>query len=174
MDAVHAGTVSVMCSYSRVNNSYGCQNSKTLNGILKTELGFQEFVMSDWFAQHSGLASADVGMDIVVRSGLCFRGPNLTEAVRNGTLAEARLDDMAARIMATWYYKNQNNGFPTRGVGMPASLNAPHDIVDARNPAARAGLMQAAVEGHVPVKNLKQHSAIAETQTTDCLRLRRS
>ena len=30
-----------MCSYERVNNSYGCQNSKTLNGLLKTELGFQ-------------------------------------------------------------------------------------------------------------------------------------
>jgi beta-glucosidase-like glycosyl hydrolase len=30
-----------MCSYQRVNNSYGCQNSKTLNGLLKTELGFQ-------------------------------------------------------------------------------------------------------------------------------------
>lgn len=40
-DAVHAGSVSVMCSYQRINNSYACQNSKTLNGLLKTELGFQ-------------------------------------------------------------------------------------------------------------------------------------
>lgn len=30
-----------MCSYQRVNNSYGCANSKTQNGLLKTELGFQ-------------------------------------------------------------------------------------------------------------------------------------
>jgi beta-glucosidase len=30
-----------MCSYQRINNSYGCANSKTLNGLLKTELGFQ-------------------------------------------------------------------------------------------------------------------------------------
>lgn len=40
-DAVKAGTGTVMCSYNRVNNSYGCQNSKTLNGLLKGELGFQ-------------------------------------------------------------------------------------------------------------------------------------
>jgi beta-glucosidase len=40
-DAVLAGSASIMCSYNRVNNSYGCQNSKTLNGLLKTELGFQ-------------------------------------------------------------------------------------------------------------------------------------
>lgn len=40
-DAIHAGSGNIMCSYNRVNNSYGCANSKTLNGILKTELGFQ-------------------------------------------------------------------------------------------------------------------------------------
>lgn len=40
-DAVLAGSASIMCSYQRINNSYGCQNSKTLNGLLKTELGFQ-------------------------------------------------------------------------------------------------------------------------------------
>lgn len=40
-DAVLAGSVAIMCSYERINNSYACQNSKTLNGLLKTELGFQ-------------------------------------------------------------------------------------------------------------------------------------
>lgn len=40
-DGVHAGTGNIMCSYQRINNSYGCANSKTLNGLLKTELGFQ-------------------------------------------------------------------------------------------------------------------------------------
>ncbi len=50
-DAVHAGAGSIMCSYNRLNNSYGCQNSKMLNGVLKTELGFEGFVVSDWGAQ---------------------------------------------------------------------------------------------------------------------------
>ena len=40
-------------SYQRVNNSYGCANSKTLNGLLKTELGFQGFVVTDWNAQRT-------------------------------------------------------------------------------------------------------------------------
>ncbi|KAI6797519.1 putative beta-glucosidase [Hortaea werneckii] len=43
-DALAAGAGSVMCSYQRANNSYGCQNSKLMNGLLKTELGFQGFV----------------------------------------------------------------------------------------------------------------------------------
>jgi beta-glucosidase len=50
-NVVHAGSGSIMCSYNRVNNSYSCQNSKLLNGILKTELGFEGFVVSDWGAQ---------------------------------------------------------------------------------------------------------------------------
>jgi beta-glucosidase len=40
-NAVRAGTASIMCSYQRLNGSYGCQNSKALNGLLKEELGFQ-------------------------------------------------------------------------------------------------------------------------------------
>jgi beta-glucosidase len=65
-DAVRAGAASVMCSYNRVNNSYACQNSKMLNGLLKTELGFQGFVVSDWGAQHSGVASAQAGLDMAM------------------------------------------------------------------------------------------------------------
>jgi beta-glucosidase-like glycosyl hydrolase len=61
-DAVRAGVGSIMCSYNQINNSYGCQNSKMLNNILKDELGFQGFVMSDWQAQHTGAASALAGL----------------------------------------------------------------------------------------------------------------
>jgi beta-glucosidase len=34
-----------MCSYNRINGSYGCQNSKLLNGVLKEELNFQGYGM---------------------------------------------------------------------------------------------------------------------------------
>jgi beta-glucosidase len=42
--------------------SYGCQNSKTLNGLLKEELGFQGYVMSDWAATHSGVSAIEAGL----------------------------------------------------------------------------------------------------------------
>jgi beta-glucosidase len=45
-DAVKAGVGSVMCSYNQLNNSYACQNSKLINGILKDEMGFQGFIQS--------------------------------------------------------------------------------------------------------------------------------
>jgi beta-glucosidase len=46
-DVLRAGSGNIMCSYNRVNNSYSYQNSKLLNGILKDELGFQGFVVTD-------------------------------------------------------------------------------------------------------------------------------
>lgn len=112
-DAVRAGVGSVMCSYQQVNNSYGCQNSKLLNDLLKNELGFQGFIMSDWQAQHTGAASAAAGLDMsmpgdtVFNSGLSFWGANLTLAVLNGTVPAWRVDDMAMRIMAAFFKVGQ-------------------------------------------------------------------
>jgi beta-glucosidase len=73
-NGVKAGVSSIMCSYNRINGSYGCQNSKTLNGLLKDELGFQGYVMSDWEATHSGVASKfDANVYAVVTELNCHR-----------------------------------------------------------------------------------------------------
>jgi beta-glucosidase len=108
-DAVRAGVGSVLCSYTMINNSYGCQNSKTLNNILKGELGFQGFVVSDWAGHQSGVSSALAGMDMSMPgdtafdTGYSYFGANLTVAVLNGTVPAWRLDDMAMRIMAAYF-----------------------------------------------------------------------
>ncbi|GJN69234.1 hypothetical protein PLICBS_003282 [Purpureocillium lilacinum] len=108
-DAVKAGVGSIMCSYNQINNSYGCQNSKLLNGILKGEMGFQGFVMSDWQAQHAGAATAAAGLDMTMpgdttfNTGYSYWGGNLTLGVINGTVPEWRIDDMVMRIMAAYF-----------------------------------------------------------------------
>ncbi len=93
---MHAGSGNIMCSYNRVNNSYSCQNSKMLNGILKGELGFQGFVVSDWGALHAGYAAAEAGLDMVMPN-LPFSAKNLTTAINNGSLAQSVIDNMATR-----------------------------------------------------------------------------
>ncbi|KAH9970038.1 glycosyl hydrolase family 3 N terminal domain-containing protein [Lactifluus volemus] len=65
LHSVMAGLTSVMCSFNLVNGTYVCQSNRTLNGILKEELGFQGFVMSDWAATES--TSAMYGHDHVRR-----------------------------------------------------------------------------------------------------------
>ncbi|KAL3495966.1 glycosyl hydrolase family 3 N terminal domain-containing protein [Aspergillus germanicus] len=111
-NAVHAGVASVMCSYQRLNGSYACQNSKLLNGILKEELGFQGYVMSDWFGLHAGIDAIKAGMDMDMPGRL---RSNITTKVQNNTLDEARLDDMITRIMIPYFHLRQDaeNDFPT-------------------------------------------------------------
>lgn len=118
-NGVKAGVSSIMCSYNRINGTYGCANSKTLNGLLKDELGFQGYVMSDWGAVHAGVSYANAGLDQNMPGGIAFTetehsyfGANLTAAVNNGSVAEARLDDMAKRIMTPYFRLKQNQNYP--------------------------------------------------------------
>ncbi|KUI55892.1 putative beta-glucosidase M [Cytospora mali] len=153
-DAVKAGTGNIMCSYNRINNSYACDNSYSQNGILKTELGFQGFVVSDWYGQHSGVGSALAGLDMVMPSGSPYWGVNLTQAVTNGSVPEVRLDNMVTRIIATWYKMGQDSDdFADPGHGIPADLSQPHTKVVGWNASFRDTLYQGALEGHVLVKN---------------------
>lgn len=50
--------------------------------------------------------------DITFDSGTSYFGQNLTDYVNNGTIPESRIDDMATRILAAWYYLNQDQGYP--------------------------------------------------------------
>ena len=115
-ESIRAGVVSVMCSYQMVNNSYACQNSWLLNGILKDELGFQGYVQSDWLGQRSGVASAIAGLDMSMpgdglywQDGNAIFGQQLTIAVLNGSVPIERLNDMATRIIAAWVQVGQDN-----------------------------------------------------------------
>jgi beta-glucosidase len=102
VDGVRAGTGAIMCSYNRINETYACENSKTLNGLLKGELEFQGFVVSDWLAQHSGVESANAGLDMTMPDA-GFWGPELVTMVQNGSVSEDRVTDMATRYIIVGY-----------------------------------------------------------------------
>lgn len=115
-DSIKAGVASVMCSYNQINNSYACGNSKILNGIIKDEMGFQGFVMSDWLAQRGGVSTALAGLDMTMpgdglfwADGKSLWGPELTKSILNGSLPLERLNDMVTRIVASWYQLGQDD-----------------------------------------------------------------
>jgi beta-glucosidase len=93
---------SVMCAYNRVNGPYSCENDYLLNQVLKKDWGYKGYVMSDWGATHSTIPAAMAGLD--QQSGYPFDKSNyfegaLKEAVQNGHVPEARLSDMAKRVL---------------------------------------------------------------------------
>lgn len=119
--SVQADVTSMMCSYNLLNNSWACQNSELMNYNVKTEMGFQGFIMSDWGAQHSGVASANSGLDMTMPGQIeccspdnkgSFWGANLTQAVNNGSVEASRVEDMGVRILAGWYLLGQDKKYP--------------------------------------------------------------
>ncbi|PGH07436.1 beta-glucosidase [Blastomyces parvus] len=137
-ESVRAGVASVMCAYQMVNNSYACQNSLILNGILKDELGFQGFIQSDWLAQRSGVASALAGLDVSMpgdglgwADGIPLWGPHLTRAVLNTSVPMDRLNDMVTRVVASWYQLKQDSWPkpPPDGDGGPNFSSWTHDRI---------------------------------------------
>ncbi|CAG8029095.1 unnamed protein product [Penicillium salamii] len=119
MNAVKANVASVMCSYNKFNQTWACESDAILNKLLKDELGFKGYVMSDWNAQHTGVNSALAGLDMTMPGsdfstprGNIFWGQNLVQAVSNGSVPQSRLDDMVTRILAAWYLLDQDQGYP--------------------------------------------------------------
>ncbi|KAF4543146.1 Beta-d-glucoside glucohydrolase protein [Lasiodiplodia theobromae] len=116
-DAVNADVASVMCSYNKLDGAWACENDHILNSLLKDELAFRGYVMSDWNAQHSTALSANSGLDMTMpgddfSGGSIYWGPNLAAAVAAGEVPQERLDDMVKRILAAWYLTGQDTGYP--------------------------------------------------------------
>ena len=89
----------VMCAYNKVNGTYASEHRQLLTDILKNEWGFDGFVVSDWGAVHDRVASLKAGLDLEMPGPKPTRVNAVIEAVRNGDLDEAVLDESARRIL---------------------------------------------------------------------------
>lgn len=90
-----AHSASVMCAYPKVNGTFNCENTQLLN-ILKKDWGFDGFVVSDWGANHSTVASALAGLDVEMPTGK-YWGDDLKKAVEAGQVPMATIDDKLVR-----------------------------------------------------------------------------
>ena len=92
-----------MCAYNQVNGVYSCENDWLLNRVLKGDWRYPGFVMSDWGAVHSTVRSARAGLDQELGEQLDTRNflDDLGRAVAKGEVPQARLDDMARRILTS-------------------------------------------------------------------------
>ena len=145
-DAVKAGVASFMCSYNRLNMTYTCENEPLLKKILRDELGFKGYVMSDWFATHSGARAINAGLDLNMPGYMSetdfnnsYFGPNVVSAVRNGMISQRRLDEMIRRVLTPYYYFNQDTNYPTIDPSSYTVTESTYGLLSAgdRTPAGR-------------------------------------
>jgi len=116
--AIRAGAGSIMVSYNSWNGDKMHGNKYLLTDVLKKELGFQGFLISDWAAIDQ--LSSDYKSDIekAINAGLDMvmipNGPGqknnyvefirmLKELVTEGRVPQARIDDAVRRILRAKY-----------------------------------------------------------------------
>jgi len=108
IDAIEAGTLSIMPSYSSWNGEKCSGSKQLLTEILKGELGFEGFLISDYNAidQLPGDYRADIkqsinaGMDMVmVPSKYKEFFETLKSLVEAGEVPQSRIDDAVRRIL---------------------------------------------------------------------------
>ncbi len=110
--AVRAGVGTIMPSYSSWNGVKCSASKRLMTEILKQELGFEGFLISDYAAldelpgdyKQQIATSINAGMDMVMvptRYQQFFN--TLKQAVQEGLIPMARIDDAVTRILRTKY-----------------------------------------------------------------------
>ena len=93
---------SVMCSYNKFNGDWACENDWLLNHVLKADWKYPGFVVSDWGATHSTAKAANAGLDME-QSEQTYFGDALAKAISDGTVPQARLDNMVHRLLRSMF-----------------------------------------------------------------------
>jgi beta-glucosidase len=158
-----AGAWAVMAAYNGVNGSTMTE-SPLLRDILHGEWGFDGLVVSDWTAARSTEATAEAALDLVMPGPASRYGPwgdLLAEAVRNGKVDEALIDDKVLRILrlAARVGALADAPVPPAGGALPAGdagraePAAPSGYDAPDSPAVAQELRSAAAAGFVLARN---------------------
>lgn len=163
--AVEQGVLSVMASFNQINGVHQHIDSLRLTGILKNELGFDGFVISDWdgignsnspgftddYANSSSVATTkeavrkaiNAGVDMAMEASYPadFRS-YLQALVNEGSISQARIDDAVRRILRAKFRAGRMDNF----AGPSAYRNVASWIGSADHRAiARAAVRQSLV-----------------------------
>src|SRR6516162_6937510 len=90
---------SVMAAYNPVNHVYATENSLLMRDILRTQWGFEGFVVSDWGAVHDGVAGVNAGLSLEMPGSGDYLRNRIIEAVRAGRLSPAKLDEAVVPLL---------------------------------------------------------------------------
>jgi beta-glucosidase len=110
ISALNAGVQTVMASYSSWNGVHSHANARLMNQLLKGQLGFDGFIVSDWQAvSHVPGCSLDNCPEAVNAGVDLFMIPNAPDwktfhanvvaQVKAGVISQARIDDAVRRIL---------------------------------------------------------------------------
>jgi len=104
IDAIERDVVSVMVSFSAINGDKMHANKALLTDLLKTELGFEGVVISDYEGIQIGGLSLQQGLEAGIDMFMFATSwrtsmPEIISLVENGQVPLSRIDDAVSRIL---------------------------------------------------------------------------
>ena len=93
---------SIMCSFNKIDGTFSCENDYTLDEILRDQLGFSGFVITDFGAIHSTQPSIEAGTDLETGTAAFYDGV-LLAAVQGGQVPESLVNTSVRRILRTMF-----------------------------------------------------------------------
>ncbi|WP_262710392.1 glycoside hydrolase family 3 C-terminal domain-containing protein [Mangrovivirga cuniculi] len=153
-EAVENNVATFMSSFNEVNGLPATGNRKLLTDILRTELGFDGFVVSDWnsvteMIAHGFAMDSKQAAELAAKAGLDMEMTSkgyeifLKDLIEEGVIPEERLDFYVSNILRIKFRMGlfENPYIPN---DHPGSFYAEENMIKAKN---------AAIEGSVLLRN---------------------
>ncbi|WP_213814260.1 glycoside hydrolase family 3 protein [Glaciihabitans sp. dw_435] len=93
---------SAMCAFNKINGVWACENKELLTTILRDQMHFAGFVMSDYNATHTTQLAFDAGLDQEQPENFHF-GQALLDLVNDGTIPVSEIGARVLRILTPMY-----------------------------------------------------------------------
>lgn len=89
----------VMNSYNRLNGTYAAENKWLLTDVLRGDWGFKGLVVTDWGAENERVPGLVAGQELEMPTSSGEGARLIVEAVKNGALDEAVLDEAVDKLV---------------------------------------------------------------------------
>ena len=164
---VDAQVGSIMAAYNAVNDIYCVKNEILVKKYLKEMMGFQGFVMTDWWEVMSNSSdNFNSGVDMNMPGGK-DEGPeyvgrdksywsNFKTYINDGEITTERLDDAVERILAPMYKLDQFNSyvkFPEVNLNKNTITKETKKLN--REAAAQSNVLLKNEDNILPIRNMK-------------------
>jgi beta-glucosidase len=128
-----SGVASAMASYNEVNGAKSTINQHTLTDVLRTDFGFQGFILSDWWAMpgadnildtptQTSTAKAGINAGLDVELPWLYNYNNLVSLYNTGNVTKTQLDNAVRRILYEKYRFNSDTLTGTVGLQTPVTI----------------------------------------------------
>ncbi|MHB9862098.1 glycoside hydrolase family 3 protein [Streptomyces sp. YIM S03343] len=89
----------IMTAYNSVNGTTMTEHRRLVQEVLRGEWGFDGFNVSDWSAARATAAAVEGGLDVAMPGPDTVYGAALAQAVRDGEVEEAQVDEAVRRVL---------------------------------------------------------------------------